>query len=127
MKGSFLWRSAAAYMRSKVRAIAMMCIFAFIFAIILYLYEVSADAIIYASVLCTVVGLIYLLLDFTGFYRKLKSLKSASADVTVSLASLPLAKNAIEQGYEDLIKKLYGELNRLYMENNAARNYIQDY
>ena len=112
MKDSFLWRSAAAYMRSKVRAIAMMCIFAFIFAIIL---------------LCTVVGLIYLLLDFTGFYRKLKSLKSASADVTVSLASLPLAKNAIEQGYEDLIKKLYGELNRLYMENNAARNYIQDY
>ena len=75
MKDSFLWRSAAAYMRSKVRAIAMMCIFAFIFAIILYLYEVSADAIIYASVLCTVVGLIYLLLDFTGFYRKLKSLK----------------------------------------------------
>ena len=127
MKDSFLWRSASAYMRSKVRAIAMMCIFAFIFAIILYLYEVSADAIIYASVLCTVVGLIYLLLDFTGFYRKLKSLKSASADVTVSLASLPLAKNAIEQGYEDLIKKLYGELNRLYMENNAARNYIQDY
>ena len=47
--------------------------------------------------------------------------------MTVSLASLPLAKNAIEQGYEDLIKKLYGELNRLYMENNAARNYIQDY
>ena len=116
-----------AYVRSKTKAIAMMCIFVSIFAIVLYLYEVSADAVIYASVLCGVIGLIYLLLDFTNFYKKLKSLRSAAANVTVSLASLPLAKNAIEQGYEDLVKELYGELNRLYMENNAARNYMQDY
>lgn len=116
-----------AYVKSKIKAIAMMCIFVSIFAIVLYLYEVSADAVIYASVLCGVIGLIYLLLDFTNFYKKLKSLRNAVANVTVSLASLPLAKNAIEQGYEDLVKELYGELNRLYMENNAARNYMQDY
>ncbi len=116
-----------AYVRSKIKAIAMMCIFVSIFAIVLYLYEVSADAVIYASVLCGVIGLIYLLLDFTNFYKKLKSLRNAAANVTVSLASLPLTKNAIEQGYEDLVKELYGELNRLYMENNAARNYMQDY
>lgn len=127
MKDNFLWGSMIAYVKSKIKAIAMMCIFVSIFAIVLYLYEVSADAVIYASVLCGVIGLIYLLLDFTNFYKKLKSLRSAAANVTVSLASLPLAKNAIEQGYEDLVKELYGELNRLYMENNAARNYMQDY
>ena len=117
----------AAYLRSKLRAIAFICLFGVIFAIVLYLYEADTDAVIYASILCTVIGAIYLLFDFARFCRRIRSLKNAASNITMSLASLPLARDAVDQCYEDLVKTLYDELNRLYMENNAARNHMQDY
>ena len=120
-------RLVGSYLRSKARGLSLMCLFAVIFAIILYLYEANADAVLYAAVLCAVIGSIYAVFDFLRFRRRVRALEEAAASITVSLASLPLAANAVDRGYEELIKRLYEALNELYMENNAARNYMQDY
>lgn len=120
-------RLVGSYLRSKARGLSLMCLFAVIFAIILYLYEANADAVLYAAVLCAVIGSIYAVFDFLRFRRRVRALEEAAASITVSLAALPLAANAVDRGYEELIKRLYEALNELYMENNAARNYMQDY
>lgn len=120
-------RLVGSYLRSKARGLSLMCLFTVIFAIILYLYEANADAVLYAAVLCAVIGAIYAVFDFLRFRRRVRALEEAAASITVSLASLPLAADAVDRGYEALIKRLYEALNDLYMENNAARNYMQDY
>ena len=120
-------RLVGSYLRSKARGLSLMCLFAVIFAIILYLDEANADAVLYAAVLCAVIGSIYAVFDFLRFRRRVRALEEAAASITVSLAALPLAANAVDRGYEELIKRLYEALNELYMENNAARNYMQDY
>lgn len=63
---------AGAYIRSRVRTIALAFVFICIFAVIFFLYNINLDAVVFASIICIVIGILYFLWDFPAFAANLR-------------------------------------------------------
>ena len=92
----------AAYIRSKRNAIILSGIFIIILSGIFFLYNVNLDAIVFASIICTITVAIYIILDFPKFHQHLNALKHATSNITLTLGSLPSSENDTYKAYENL-------------------------
>lgn len=77
-----------------------------IFAGIFMLYDLQAEAVIYAGSLCAVIAAIILCANFGSFYKKHKQLQNIKSHVVLLLDELPPPDNYIEQDYQELIREL---------------------
>lgn len=127
MKEKFFIKCLKSYIRDKIKIILLLLTFALIFLIIFYLYRINLDGIIYASVICSVIGLIFLFLDFFKFYRTHKTLTEKTKNINFSLDNLPLSHKLIEKDYQNLIKILYSTQNEILTETASSKKSMQDY
>lgn len=117
----------AAYIRSKRNAIILSGIFIIILSGIFFLYNVNLDAIVFASIICTITVAIYIILDFPKFHQHLNALKHATSNITLTLGSLPSSENDTYKAYENLVRILYESRSELITENIASKRYMEDY
>lgn len=127
MKNKFWRYCIRSYIAGKLRAIVVFTVFAAIFAAIFFLYRINLDAVLFAAILCAVLGAIYMIWDFTHFYRRFYALQGSLSNITITTDTLPEAANAIERSYQELIRILFESHSRLINENNAAKSYMSDY
>lgn len=127
MKGKFFIKCLASYMRDKLKIFLLLLTFTFIFSWVLYLYRVSLDAVMYASLWCIIIGFIFLLTDFLKFFKTHKTLVEKQKNISLSLGNLPISHKLIEKDYQELIKILYEEQNRLATEAFKEKRAMQDY
>lgn len=96
----------ARYLRSRMKMILLLFLFAVLFLAVLLLYGVEREPLFYAFGLCLFFGLLAAVADACLVYVRHRRLVSALAAVPEEEA-LPETKNLIEADYQKLVKALY--------------------
>lgn len=114
-------------MKSKVKLIVLSVIFILIFAGIFALHQIRYDAVLYAAFICAVIGVIFGILDFAKFYRIRLVLADLTGSINFSLQDMPPARNALESDYQNLVRQLFENQNKIMNETVNFRNFMNDY
>lgn len=112
----------------QYRAVAVcFCIFALIFAAVFSLYELQAEAVLYASLLCIVTAAVILLPGFLRFRRKYIERSQLMESITLITERLPEPGSPVEEQYTEMLEKLrsycYELQNRYQQERNDSIDY----
>lgn len=112
-------RFAAAYLRQYRKLIIVLCVFTVTFAVVFSLYRLETEAVLYAALLCVIVGLIVMGIDFALTYKRHLRLTELCSNGVVDLRDLPAAMKLIERDYVELVKHLFND--RQTMLSDFAR------
>ena len=86
-------------------------VFAAVFALVLYLYEVDLDAVLYAFCICGAIGIAAAAAGFVRFSAKYRKLREIYDNVSITNESFPETQDPIEAEYIKMTQKLR-EINR---------------
>lgn len=94
------------YLKQYWLSALMFGVFAAIFAVVFSLYDLQAEAVIYACMLCAVIALIVLIIRFIFFRGKYLEQNKLIDNITLSTEALPKADTPSEEQYVLMLEKL---------------------
>ncbi len=115
------------YLRYKEKLIMALMIFVGIFTVVFSLYELPVEAVVYASLLCFALLVLYGIYDYVIFLRKHRRLYELKSDIAISVDMLPVAMNQIEQDYRDLVQALFMDKQQYIARSDRERSDMLDY
>ena len=115
------------YLKRHYKIILLLVLFILLFGLVFYLYQISLEPILYASLLCFVVGLILFFIGYSRYVLRHRALQVVIQQALVSLDRLPLPKGLIEADYQRLLHILWEEKTRLAWEVDRERQSMVDY
>lgn len=101
------------YLQSHLKIIILLVIFTVVFVVVFRLYNIPTEPVLYAAVLCSIIGLIALVITFSFFVAKHRILIGLQKSIAVSIDRLPSHNLIIEEDYRELIRILHSENKRL--------------
>ena len=107
------------YLRTKLRLLSMLSVFALLFLSVLTLYHLPAEAVGYAVLLCLAVGALFAGVDFYRFVRRYRAVREAAA-LRLTGCALPSTDDPIEAAYQELVDAVAADRTALF--NQAARD-----
>ena len=102
-------------------------IFVGIFTVVFSLYELPVEAVVYASLLCFALLVLYGIYDYIRFLRKHRRLYELKSDIAISVDMLPVAMNQIEQDYRDLVQALFMDKQQYIARSDREGSDMLDY
>jgi signal transduction histidine kinase len=114
-------KSFLAYLKVKAFIVISRILSVSIFAIVLWLYELPLEPILYACSLIIIFLLIVLTVDFIYYYRRHMALVRLRNNIGVNNYVLPSTINLIEKDYQDIIKLI--DADRLKVINEKSKSY----
>lgn len=120
-------RTLLNYLYCRRRIIAVGTLIGAVFAVLLFLYGIPAEAVFYASMVCGVLVLASAVWDFLRFKRKCKELSELQSEILITLEHLPEAESEIENGYDQLLETLFMEKNVLVSAADKRYENASDY
>ena len=96
-----------AYARQNLVALAALASCAGICVVVFWLSGLPLGAVGYAGLLCLAVLLLFAVVGFIAFRRTHRALIGVATHVGVSVDGLPMARNSVEQDYQDLLNDLF--------------------
>lgn len=118
--GEFL-RIFIAYFKGKIFAIASGIVPLIVFIVVLWLYELPIEPIVYGVLLITAIFFIIGSVDFLYFYKRHLNLEKLKTYVGLADFKFPHTGNLIERDYQQLIKEI--DRNRLNIINEKNKSY----
>lgn len=116
------------YLFIHIKSILFFIIFTLIFAVISYLSNLSLSNILYASILCIFIAVIFMAFDLWRFYKKHKLLIDIKNQITLSVENLPSPYGLIEKDYTALIKLIHDDkLSLLSAKDKSMSDMIEYY
>lgn len=115
------------YLKSRWMVPAAMLLFALLFALVFSLYELPAEAVLYAGMLCAACGVFFAAVSYRRWLRRCRSLEHLRKSICVSDEGLPAPADYEEALYQELVRTLSGERARLDAESDAERRDAADY
>lgn len=97
----------SSYFKDRINHLLIYFLFTFIFFIVFYLYNLPVDTILYATIICSVIGIILVLYDFYKYYSKHNKLVDIKNNIVATMENLPEPKTLEEKDYQSLIHILY--------------------
>lgn len=116
-----------AYLKYRWKTLLLFLAFGLIFATVFTLYHAPLYAVGYGAGLCAVLGAVVLAADCAGFYRRHRLLQSLRHEVTVSTDHLPMPAHLLERDYQDLLRCLMEEKQRLQEHSDARYSDMVEY
>lgn len=101
------------YLKRHYKIIILLCSFVMIFAIVFSLYDLAVEAVWYAAALCLFVGAVLFAAGYGKYAAKHRELRNLLDKITVSIQYLPHPSGTLEQDYQELIRVLFNEKNRI--------------
>jgi signal transduction histidine kinase len=117
--GSYLKRHLAKYL--------LFLLFSGIFAMVLGLYNLPTEPVLYASLICAYIGIIFILIDFYKYYRRFKRLKDLQKTIAYHVDQLPPPRDLIELEYQEIIQQMHKDKVQFVSETDQARSNLLDY
>ncbi len=115
------------YLKRHVKIIVMTGLSVIGFAAVFSLYDLPAEAVWYAALLCAVLGLILFAVGFGQYLRRHRELAALQNSVTISLDGLPRPKDALEADYQALLQLLRHGLAQAEARAGTERRDATDY
>ena len=116
-----------AYLRRRLKLMAVLLAFALIFAVVLWASAVPVDAVGYASLLCAALGALVAILDFGAYCRMHRALADMRGRVSVGLEGLPAARDLIEGDWRALVEEVSQAKLEEYQKSLAEKSEMADY
>lgn len=115
------------YLKRHRLGILLFTLISMIFAIILYLYHLPVEAVMYAIELSSVLCILIIAVDFIQYRRKHLYLSQLKNSITVNRKALPEPNELIEKDYKELLDILYEENSKLSLQADVNRRDLIDY
>lgn len=116
-----------AYLKKRLKLLALLCAFALIFALVLWASALPAGAVGYAALLCAALGLLAGTLDFFAFCRAHRALADMRGRVSVSLDGLPQTGDFIQADWRALVLEAHQACRAAEERAAAQRREADDY
>lgn len=119
--------NVGSYLKKRAGTIMLFLLFAGIFYIVFYLYNIPAVAVSYAFLLFTAVAFLALVIDFVryaGRVKRLERIKSASA---FELEEFPKPVDEVEALYQEMAAELFLKKSEMESDGAIARKDMLDY
>lgn len=110
-----------AYLRCRRGVIGLFCCFGGIFLVVFRLYGIPMEAVIYPLGLCAGVGAAVMAVDFSGFARRHRTLRTLAEQTEGIEERLPEAIDALEEDYRQIVCAVSRE--RLRREEEWDKKY----
>lgn len=120
-------RRVGPFLKQYAGVALCLLVFAAIFAAVFVLYRLPADAVLYALLLCGIVGGIVLAVCFLRFCRRLDALEAVRPNPALRLSELPPAASPVEAEYAALLGSLRASLAERIASLEAERSESLDY
>lgn len=115
------------YVRLHRKSAFALCVFVFVFWLVLWLYRLPAEAALYAGGLCFLLLLALSAIDFARFRARHASLVSLKKRIELGLDALPTPSNLIEEDYQQALRALWDDRVRTVSRADAAMSDMRDY
>ena len=115
------------YLKNKWQTLVLLLVFFLCFCIVFYLGQVSLDAILYATLICLYIGVLFFIVDFVKFAKRVRTLKRIQQFKTVQIEMLPKPKGSIEMQYQLLLQNLYENMNEMTIQAESKQRDLIDY
>ena len=91
------------YLKCHMRLIMMLSVFSTIFIMLPFLYNVPAEIVYYAMILCLVLGSIFFVESFYSFCKKHEKLMNIKKHAQSMIEQLPSSRDQIEVDYNQIV------------------------
>ena len=115
------------YIKSHTHMLLAMLGCALITAVIFFLYELPVHAVGYATLLCAVFLLIWLIVSFVRYYQKHQSLLEILEKAGLELPPFFPPSDLIEKDYQSIITRLHEHQMALVARYDSSRTEMIDY
>jgi signal transduction histidine kinase len=105
----------------------MLCLFAAVFAGVFSLYDLPAEAVLYATLLCLCIGAVLFGLGYARWLRHHRALSKLLNRMSNLPDELPTPSGALEEDYQNILRGLWAELKRAESSFEAERRDMADY
>lgn len=115
------------YIKDKIAFIVMFIVVCFVYISILLMYNLPIGAAVYPAAICTVLILVYLILDYKKAYKKhlmLQSTQKLSADL---MEHFPEIKSIDDSDYQQIIQLLKEEQKQLRTQMDTKYTDMVEY
>ena len=117
----------ARYIKQRWRGIVTGVAFCLIFAISFCLYHLPVKAVLYPVLLCTLLGLVLILLDVRRIKQKQEMLENIRSITDIILDELPAAEGIEDEAYQRIIRSIREEYNEYRTDANRRYGEMIDY
>jgi signal transduction histidine kinase len=115
------------YLKRHYKIIILFSLFIIIFAVVFSLYELKAEAVLYAAVLCLFVGIIAFAFGLWRYISRHKKLKTLLRNIDLGIYGLPEPDGLIEADYQEMLHELYAQNLKIRGDADSARRDMEDY
>ena len=115
------------YLKRHYKVIILFGMFALIFAVIFSLYDLEAEAVLYAAALCLAVGFVAFGFGLWHYIARHRALRELMRNIEIGLYGLPEPSGKIEADYQEMLSSLYAQNLRIRSEADGARRDTEDY
>ena len=115
------------YLCAHILQIAFLLLCFAIFAVILYLYDLPADPVLYAALLCAAVGLLSFILSYLRFHKQFRRLESALLNLPESRDDLPEPSGSTAVCYDEAVRMLCTKLAQSETDRRRGQEENTDY
>lgn len=115
------------YLKDNFKIIITYIIFSLVFLIVFFLYNLPLEPVIYAFIICTIIGLAFVIIDIYNYFKKHRTLKTLEKSIIYSIDNLPDANTLEEEDYKELVNILFTEKARLLVKSDIDLKDMVDY
>lgn len=127
MKKTEVFKLGIFYLKARLKGIILLGLCCLIFLLVFVLYNLSVEPVIYASVLCASIAVIFLIVDFFNLYKEHKLLQDLKHNITFKFYNLPQSKDIIERDYYDLLTIVYKQNLEITHNAEVSQSSLIDY
>lgn len=115
------------YLKQRLKVIGLFLLFAAIYTLILALYGLPVEAILYPLALCVAIGLAVLVWDFRKIWRRHQTLSAIQSMTGAVTIPLPAADGILDSDYQEIIRLLCQEQLRRADDMSLRYREMMDY
>ncbi len=115
------------YTKERRFLILLNLVFVIVFCTTFYLYHLPILAVIYPTLICALLLILFLCVDFLNYKRRIQRLESAKKDLEQVLELLPEGKSNVESNYRAIIELMLRERLELEQFNHEKYQKMKEY
>jgi len=115
------------YIKRHWKVVALLLVFFLITALIFSLYDLQVEAVLYAALLCLLVGLAAFGFGLRRYIRRHRELCELSKNIDLGLGALPEPEGKLEEDYQEMLRALSAKNLQTRSEADGERRDMEDY
>lgn len=115
------------YLKKRAGTIILFLLFAGIFYVVFYLYNIPAVTVSYAFLLFTAVAFLALVIDFVRYAGRVKMLERMKSAAAFEMEEFPKPVDKVEVLYQEMAAELFVRKSEMESDNTIARKDMLDY